>query len=141
MLSDVAVERVIELFSDVWRCLLSPMAATKSGGGPSENVQVAVRCRPMSNGEKADDRRQCVFVDTAAATVEVQGGAGQRSKSFTFDHTFGPDSQQVRCVYCCCSCNDDGDGNKKKSHLLFSSSSFFSSSLSLSPAPSFLFVS
>mgnify|MGYP006181725269 FL=1 len=75
------------------------MAATKSGAGaPSENVQVAVRCRPMSSTEKSDDRQQCVRIDSARATVDVQGAAGQRGKSFTFDHTFGADSKQVRVI-------------------------------------------
>ena len=72
------------------------MSASKvGGGGPSENVQVAVRCRPMGSTEKSDDRQQCVHIDSARATVDVQGAAGQRGKSFTFDHTFGADSKQV----------------------------------------------
>ena len=65
------------------------------GGGGGENVQVAVRVRPMSSGEQSDDRTKCVLVDSSAASIEVRGGAGQRGKKFTFDHTFGDTSQQV----------------------------------------------
>eukprot|EP00035_Acanthoeca_spectabilis_P006335 m.123271 g.123271 ORF g.123271 m.123271 type:complete len:712 (+) comp13455_c0_seq1:198-2333(+) len=55
----------------------------------NDNVQVAVRCRPLSSNEKAQGHKFAVSLDTKQGTVEI----GPRS--FKFDHVFGPDVKQV----------------------------------------------
>mmetsp|Transcript_34158 Transcript_34158/g.102996 ORF Transcript_34158/g.102996 Transcript_34158/m.102996 type:complete len:702 (+) Transcript_34158:250-2355(+) len=55
----------------------------------NDNVQVAVRCRPLSSKEKAQGHNFAVALDTRLGTVDI----GPRS--FKFDHVFGPDVQQA----------------------------------------------
>eukprot|EP00038_Savillea_parva_P015756 m.14830 g.14830 ORF g.14830 m.14830 type:complete len:708 (+) comp3203_c0_seq1:338-2461(+) len=54
-----------------------------------DNVQVAVRCRPLSSKETLQGHKFAVDLDT------VNGTVGVGPLSFAFDHVFGPDIKQV----------------------------------------------
>ena len=79
----------------------------------SENVRVAVRCRPLNSGENSRGESSIVSVATrqAAITVDRPSGAASStnddsstaqsssanstpSRTFTFDYTYGADSSQ-----------------------------------------------
>jgi hypothetical protein len=58
----------------------------------STNVQVAVRCRPMSSRELA---RGCgTIIEINDNSVHVEGAEGHESKDFTFDHAYFTESTQ-----------------------------------------------
>ncbi|OQR71775.1 kinesin protein KIF3A-like, partial [Tropilaelaps mercedesae] len=62
-----------------------------------DNVQVCVRCRPLSETEIAANYRNVISVDPIGGIVTVASPAGpsEPPKCFTFDLVFGPDSKQV----------------------------------------------
>lgn len=60
----------------------------------SECVRVAVRCRPLSERERADRQAEVVAVDAAAAQVVLRA-AGEAPRAFTFDRAFGPEASQA----------------------------------------------
>ncbi|XP_022711381.1 kinesin-like protein KIF3A isoform X1 [Varroa jacobsoni] len=70
-----------------------------AGDGKSrkDNVQVCVRCRPLSESEIAANYRNVISVDPIGGTVTVASpsGGSEPPKCFTFDLVFGPDSKQV----------------------------------------------
>lgn len=59
----------------------------------AECVRVAVRCRPLSERERADRQAEVVAVDAAAAQVTLRA-AGEAPRPFTFDRAFGPEAGQ-----------------------------------------------
>uniref|UniRef100_A0A7E4VXP5 Kinesin-like protein n=1 Tax=Panagrellus redivivus TaxID=6233 RepID=A0A7E4VXP5_PANRE len=65
--------------------------------GETDNVKVAVRCRPLSAQEIAQGHTTAIAVDEYNCTVEVKNPANKNDppKVFTFDEVFGPDSQQM----------------------------------------------
>ena len=60
----------------------------------AECVRVAVRCRPLSERERADRQAEVVAVDAAAAQVTLRA-AGEAPRPFTFDRAFGPEAGQA----------------------------------------------
>lgn len=71
----------------------------------SENVRVAVRCRPANSVEKARGDRLIVTIDEAAGTVAIDvpktsdpGCTDSDTRRFTFDYTYGSNAQQ-RQIY------------------------------------------
>ena len=70
----------------------------------SENVRVAVRCRPPNSNEKTRGDRIIVNIDETAGSLSVAvpkatstGGDETQSEDirrFTFDYTYGLESQQ-----------------------------------------------
>lgn len=56
----------------------------------SESVKVLVRCRPLSSGEKGDNRQQVVFMDKerAVAALQKPGGGPKDTKEFTYDAVY-----------------------------------------------------
>lgn len=68
-------------------------------GPTSECVRVAVRCRPLSERERAEGQRGAVAVDAAAAQVTLRSAplraAGEAPRAFTFDCAFGPEASQA----------------------------------------------
>ena len=69
-------------------------------GKNSDNVQVAIRCRPMNPDEVEAKHSIVVKVDNMRGTVTMTpvGGShrsGSKERTFTFDTVFGFDSQQV----------------------------------------------
>ncbi|XP_028966984.1 kinesin-like protein KIF3A [Galendromus occidentalis] len=61
-----------------------------------DNVQVCVRCRPMSESEIVGNYKNIITVDHIGGTVTVNSlNPSEPPKSFTFDLVFGPDSKQV----------------------------------------------
>ncbi|EDV25164.1 Kinesin-like protein KIF3A [Trichoplax sp. H2] len=64
-----------------------------------DNVQVAVRCRPLNEKEKNDRQAHVIKVNEANGTVtlntEHSRTGDHGSKTFTFDTVFGSDSKQV----------------------------------------------
>jgi kinesin family protein 3/17 len=72
------------------------------GKGSSDNVQVAVRCRPLSSGEKEAGHSVVVSVDVeqgeVVLTPPTPAGShrrGEQARTFVFDSVFGPESQQL----------------------------------------------
>ena len=72
------------------------------GKGSSDNVQVAVRCRPLSSGEKEAGHSVVVSVDVeqgeVVLTPPTSAGShrrGEQARTFVFDSVFGPESQQL----------------------------------------------
>ena len=65
-------------------------------GGGQQNVQVLLRCRPMSKEEEAAGVSQVIFTREMAREVAVvQNIAGKRmERTFTFDKVFGPANSQ-----------------------------------------------
>ncbi|KAK2163150.1 hypothetical protein LSH36_84g00049, partial [Paralvinella palmiformis] len=64
----------------------------------SDNVRVAVRCRPLSDKEKSTGCIQVVKIDEVRGSVTVQNpnaSQGEPPKQFTFDTVFGADCKQV----------------------------------------------
>lgn len=63
----------------------------------SENVRVAVRCRPLSKQELSNSCRSVVNVDESTGAIAVENSPidNQPAKTFTFDQVFGPDSKQL----------------------------------------------
>ena len=68
-----------------------------------DNVQVAVRCRPLSSSEKEAGHSVVVRVDgeqgEVVLTPPTSSGVCRRreeqTRTFYFDSVFGPDSQQM----------------------------------------------
>ena len=56
----------------------------------SECVKVVVRCRPLSGGERSDNRVQVVFMDRerAMASLQKPGGGQKDCKEFTYDGVY-----------------------------------------------------
>ena len=72
-------------------------AAAAKSGRDSSNIQVAVRCRPISPDEKKSQTPTVVTCDMENSTVKlVYGppGGKQNMKTFSFDKVFGMYSQQ-----------------------------------------------
>ncbi|CAI9727654.1 KIF3A isoform X1 [Octopus vulgaris] len=70
----------------------------KVGGDSSDNVKVAVRCRPLNEKEISSECKKTVFVDSVRGTVSVENptpGHGEPMKVYTFDTVFGHDCKQV----------------------------------------------
>ena len=69
--------------------------------GSSDNVQVAVRCRPLSTGEKEAGHSVVVSVDGEGGEVVLTPPAshsrrgGEQARTFVFDSVFGSESQQL----------------------------------------------
>ncbi|ODN03319.1 Kinesin-like protein KIF3A [Orchesella cincta] len=62
---------------------------------PSENIKVAVRCRPISRKEEEGSCRNIVDIDTSSKTVTVfPPTSSDQPKSFSFDHVFPPNATQ-----------------------------------------------
>ncbi|XP_074651128.1 kinesin-like protein KIF3A [Tubulanus polymorphus] len=64
----------------------------------SDNVRVAVRCRPLNQKEKETGCKRSVDVDGIAGTITAtnpNAQHGEPPKAFTFDTVFGPDCKQV----------------------------------------------
>lgn len=66
----------------------------------SDNVQVAIRCRPMSLSEEKAGYSVVVRVDSVKGEViltpPTQSRQGvEKQRTFTFDSVFGCDSQQM----------------------------------------------
>ncbi|KAI3384564.1 hypothetical protein SNEBB_003630 [Seison nebaliae] len=63
----------------------------------NDNVRVVVRCRPMNKMESEKHYPEVVSVDENRNVIMVQQNANGESnhKTFTFDNTFGPQSQQL----------------------------------------------
>ncbi len=72
-------------------------AAVSKSGRDSSNIQVAVRCRPISPEEKKAQTPTVVTCDMENSTVKLvygPAGAKQNMKTFTFDKVFGMYSRQ-----------------------------------------------
>lgn len=68
----------------------------------SENVKVAVRCRPMNDKENFDKRHAIISVDTDRGEILVRNPKSSEHeppKPFTYDHSYGADSVQEQ-IYC-----------------------------------------
>ena len=63
----------------------------------SENVKVAVRCRPLNSLEKERGDAVSVVVNRAAGSISVSRGeeGGDAVRQFTFDLTYGSDAEQL----------------------------------------------
>lgn len=64
----------------------------------SDNVKVAVRCRPLSGDEKKKKCETTVLIDTKVGQVAVKNPSGGRNdvpKSFSFDMCFDWNAKQV----------------------------------------------
>eukprot|EP00054_Salpingoeca_dolichothecata_P024883 m.171183 g.171183 ORF g.171183 m.171183 type:complete len:769 (-) comp25172_c0_seq2:254-2560(-) len=61
----------------------------------SDNVKVAVRCRPMGDTEVEDKRERCVEMDTRRGAITVTNPKDGQPKSFTFDDIFDWNSEQI----------------------------------------------
>ena len=67
----------------------------------SDNVQVAVRCRPLSSAEKKAGHSVVVRVDGEQGEVvltpppSAASRRGEQPRTFVFDSVFGPESQQL----------------------------------------------
>ena len=58
-----------------------------------EAVKVAVRLRPVNQKERDENRKPIIAIrDGTAVVIEAPNG---EAKTFTYDHAFGPDSEQV----------------------------------------------
>lgn len=76
----------------------STTSSTINKSKDSDNVRVAVRCRPLNDKEIANQCRSLVTVDLLRGTVTVDNPSashGELAKIFTFDTVFGPDCKQV----------------------------------------------
>ena len=77
------------------------MSASKTDTGKSsDNVQVAIRCRPMNPDEVEARHGIVVKVDNMRGTVTMTPAngshrSGSKERTFTFDTVFGFDSKQV----------------------------------------------
>ena len=62
----------------------------------SECVKVIVRVRPLSHKEKANGNEEVAKIDSKNATVSVHNPDNSKAnpKQFTFDGTYGPNSNQ-----------------------------------------------
>jgi hypothetical protein len=60
----------------------------------SENVLVAVRCRPFSEKEKFGNYEQVVQMNNNQSVTVTS----KDKKSFTFDVVFGPNTSQVTII-------------------------------------------
>ncbi|KAG1657315.1 hypothetical protein FOA52_008043 [Chlamydomonas sp. UWO 241] len=74
------------------------MADTQPTGQEGVNVQVLLRCRPLSDKEVVERTPSVVSVNEASKelTLFMNAGGKQLSKTYRFDRVFGPDSQQER---------------------------------------------
>uniref|UniRef100_A0AC34FAS9 Kinesin-like protein n=1 Tax=Panagrolaimus sp. ES5 TaxID=591445 RepID=A0AC34FAS9_9BILA len=65
--------------------------------GESDNVKVAVRCRPLSKQENEQGFISAVAIDEYNSTVSVinQLNPEEPPKTYTFDEVFGPASNQI----------------------------------------------
>ncbi|KDO27973.1 hypothetical protein SPRG_07250 [Saprolegnia parasitica CBS 223.65] len=64
----------------------------------SESVKVVVRIRPLSTKEKQDGRTYIVFSKPAEGEISLNNPEAddrEPPKKFTFDASFGPDSEQI----------------------------------------------
>lgn len=86
------------------------LARSKQG----ECVRVVVRVRPLSTKERQDGMREAALVDEGNASVSLRNpnaSDAEPPKVYTFDQTYGPNSQQKE-IYdktasgivgkCCC---------------------------------------
>lgn len=67
-------------------------------GKSSDNVQVAVRCRPLSAKEEKVGHCVVVTVDSVRGEVRLTpptAKGGEKQRTFFFDSVFGFDSQQM----------------------------------------------
>lgn len=67
-------------------------------GKSSDNVQVAVRCRPLSTNEEKAGHSVVVVVDSLRGEVKLTpptAKGGDKQRTFFFDSVFGFDSQQM----------------------------------------------
>ncbi|GAB1597339.1 kinesin-like protein KIF3A [Argonauta hians] len=73
-------------------------SSSSSIGKDSDNVRVAVRCRPLNEKEMSISCRNLVTVDVVRGTVSVENPSASQEepiKMFTFDTVFGPGCKQV----------------------------------------------
>jgi kinesin family protein 3/17 len=63
----------------------------------SENVKVAVRCRPLNSAEKERGDAVSVVVNRAAGSISVSRGddGSEPARQFTFDLTYGSEAEQL----------------------------------------------
>lgn len=69
-----------------------------SAGDSSDNVQVAIRCRPLSAGEEKAGHCVVVRLDSVRGEVMLTpptAKGGDKQRVFFFDSVFGFDSQQM----------------------------------------------
>ena len=60
----------------------------------SQNIQVAVRCRPLSSREASRGSEEVVKVNDAAKTIHVPTERDGKN-SWTFDHVYAPGAAQA----------------------------------------------
>ena len=86
-------------------------AAVSSARSKSENVRVAVRCRPLNSAEKERGEVTVVAINRSLGSVAIHGSSAEEdagvpsssttssssavSRTFTFDLAYGPDSSQL----------------------------------------------
>lgn len=73
------------------------MSAGEVGKG-SDNVQVAIRCRPLSGSEEKAGHSVVVRLDSVRGEVMLTpptARGGEKQRVFFFDSVFGFDSQQM----------------------------------------------
>ena len=73
---------------------------SEGGGKGADNVQVAVRCRPLSVEEEKAGHRVVVKIDSLRGEVVLappttKTGHREAERTFVFDSVFGFDSQQL----------------------------------------------
>lgn len=88
----VNIRRVIHLFY----CKCRPGAGGSSAGS-GECVRVVLRCRPLSQQENADKRKNIVSTDGAHKNVVLQPARpGDPLREFSFDAVFGQDASPAQ---------------------------------------------
>ncbi|XP_014779765.1 kinesin-like protein KIF3A [Octopus bimaculoides] len=73
-------------------------SSSSNNSKDSDNVRVAVRCRPLNEKELSISCRNLVTVDVLRGTVSVENPSASQEepiKMFTFDTVFGPGCKQV----------------------------------------------
>lgn len=71
---------------------------SEGAGKGSDNVQVAVRCRPLSSSEEKAGHSVVVRVDSVQGEVVLTPPTSkpkEKPRTFFFDSVFGFDSQQL----------------------------------------------
>lgn len=70
----------------------------------TETVKVAIRCRPMSKGEKVEGYEKVVNINNDTGEVFVKNPkTNQKPKQFTFDYSYGVNSTQKQIYEQCAS--------------------------------------
>ncbi|XP_017769051.1 PREDICTED: kinesin-like protein KIF3A [Nicrophorus vespilloides] len=71
------------------------MANKKSVLGEVENVRVVIRIRPLNKKEVADGNQNIVTLDQEENVLTLFKVGNEKTKSFKFDHVFGPVCTQM----------------------------------------------